>query len=210
MIEHEGCKKRKGERTDIKDFQAAIMAGKTATQLWEGYGKQMDRMPRLYKAMRSIASNADLVEAKWPIEMPWGMLEEPHPANKQRHIWFWGPASLGKSLAVERVLAPLRNAFKVGDTESKFEELTGYADQDIILYDDIRPCRAEIINVTNTHLMMTTVYGKSRNYPTHWKKNHTRTVIVLTNDRPRLDEAEQARFQVIEAAPYMEIWNARI
>lgn len=200
MIEHEGCKKRKGERSDIKNFQEAVLEGKSRKHLIMEYPAQMTRMPTLYLEMKRIAEEKDYKDPVWPIAMPWGPLNKPDPAIKKRHIWLWGPPDLGKTMKIQDLLEGLNCVFMPSKGEYRFEDRSGYEDQDIIIYDDIRPSREEIIDVSNTWKLRKHVWGKSRNTPTFWKRNHTRTMIVISNDCPHLSDAEAARFTVIDAS----------
>lgn len=121
-----------------------------------------------------------------PIEYPIKLLCEgkeyemvkPCPTIKKRNWWIVAKPNAGKTKWVNKTFAgkqiycPRMGAYP-------FE---GYANQDIIIYDDrTNVSFEEFSDVLNTWDIVKPIYGQIR-YVTHnWKVGHTRNVIVLSN-----------------------------
>ena len=110
------------------------------------------------------------------------VIEKPDPAVKRRNIWFVSDADAGKTYWVNRLFQGMR-VYYVTPSKNQywFERYDG---EDIIICDDVLLPFSAIANILNTHLHPGIhVAGQTRYAPVFWKNGHTRTMIVLTNER---------------------------
>lgn len=162
----------------------------------EGYLKRR----KDFVAWQTDMENSEYKDIKYPIEFLGVTIEKPDPALKKRNFWFVGKPDLGKTFAIESTFGGLR-VYKRGQNKYPFEN---YDNEDIIIYDDFIPSFVEIANVCNTYNTRTQVYGDVRYTSKYWKKGHTRTIVIVSNEYPdygKLDKAMEARFEIIVLDP---------
>lgn len=125
---------------------------------------------------------SSLKSVTWPIELhtaerKYEMLA-PDPKIKKRSWWIIAPPNAGKTRWLNRVFAGVA-VYTPRMGKYPFE---GYADQDIIIYDDRKSVSfEEFSDVLNTWDMVHPVYGEVRYTQQNWKMGHTRNIIVLSN-----------------------------
>lgn len=134
--------------------------------LWSEQWKQL-------KSFGPVAYPIKLNCADKSYEMP-----APDPRIKKRNWWIVAPPNAGKTRWLNRTFAR-QLIYSPRTGPYPFE---GYADQDIIVYDDREGVTfAEFASVLNTWDIMQPVAGQVRYTTQNWKLGHTRSVIVLSN-----------------------------
>lgn len=83
--------RKPGSRTDIHEFQAAILAGDTNTELHRNHGSMMMRYPNYPKRLRMDTVH-DVHQFKW--------------GDKRQCFYIYGPTGVGKSKAVMDIFYP--------------------------------------------------------------------------------------------------------
>lgn len=105
-------------------------------------------------------------------------LAAPDPRCKRRSWWIVAPPNAGKTRWLNRTFAGCA-IYSPRTGKYPFE---GYADQDIIVYDDRSGVLfEEFASVLNTWDIVQPIAGEVRYVTQNWKLGHTRTVIVLSN-----------------------------
>lgn len=105
-------------------------------------------------------------------------MHKPDPAIKKRSWWIIAAPNAGKTRWINRVFA---NTAVYTPRMGKYP-YEGYADQDIVIYDDRKGiCFEEFSDVLNTWDMVHPVFGEVRFNVQNWKMGHSRNVIVLSN-----------------------------
>lgn len=99
---------------------------------------------------------------------------------KQDHVWIISDPDLGKTSWINDTFAG-QNVYLRPNNDVPFER---YNDEDLIIYDDIIPPLAEIIDVSNIWKLERQVYGKVRYKTKLWKMGHRRRMLFLTNRLP--------------------------
>lgn len=192
-----------GKRTDIDTAKDKIVSGE-----WSLMDVAMEN-PSLYsRTHRALGMIAEYKERKmdkeieYPVALRWGqVIHKPDPKVKKRHWYLWGRPDLGKTYLLSQLFKNKRVYWRP-QMKYPFES---YDNQDIIIYDDVLPSIGELIDVSNTVYNMKHVYGDTRNKPVFWKREHTRTMIIMANHPPAfLDEAFRARFTVVHLDPIEE------
>lgn len=198
-----------GHRTDVVHFIKRIKEGASDRQLIEQMPIEFARFPRLRADVRSALAQGEWEEPVFPVHIPLPdmisakigqdiltmlIIPTPDPAIKRRHLWIWGIADIGKTFITQTGLRG-KKVFMAGATKKyRFE---GHTNEKIIIFDDINPGRAELINATNTWLIPCEKSGGSRYTRNYWNIGETRTLIVLANKGIPDDQAIEARFIVI-------------
>lgn len=190
--------RKQGARTDLMEMKQAIMNGKSRMMV-------IDEFPELAQRYRTPMDNwfrmkrdGTPEEIEWPVVTKWFTMEKPDPANKKRHIYLWGPPTIGKTHQLQTMLEGKKVFMAGSEFLYRFED---YDDEDIVIYDDTLPIRKELIDATETWKLSRRRVGKNRYSTAYWKKGHTRNLIILANHPPSKtlnDAAFQARFTVIE------------
>jgi len=102
----------------------------------------------------------------------------PDPRTKKRSWWIVAPPNAGKTRWLNHTFAG-KSIYSPRSGPYPFE---GYADQDIIVYDDREGVSfAEFASVLNTWAIIMPIAGQIRYTTKNWKLNHTRNIIVLSN-----------------------------
>lgn len=159
----------------------------------EGYARRKKDY-ELWLEDTSLVATKDIV---YPVKFFNKMIEKPLPEVKKRHFWFVGKPDIGKTFEIEKSFEDMK-IYKRGNNKYPFES---YRDEDIIIYDDIDKISfAEISAISNTYKTNTQVYGDVRYKNKYWKKNHCRTIIILSNFEPNYGDNQggiDSRFEVI-------------
>lgn len=162
------------------------------------------------------ARTYELRDCQWPIRLPWKRRDDstqfaeltyPLPSQKQRHLWIWGPANWGKSLWASQQFSLQRVYLRPDSSDKPFD---GYADEEIIIYDDIDMSKvplSELQSVANIYSYPCQVPGIVRYNCKYWKLQQIRTIIVLANFAPIHFYSSnyapfEARFNVIDLADF--------
>jgi len=139
--------------------------------LWQDYQWSQDFAAT--RALKPVSYPIRLVTAERVYEML-----APDPACKKRSWWIVAPPNAGKTRWLNRVFAG-QSIYSPRSGPYPFE---GYADQDIIIYDDREGVTfPEFASVLNTWAIITPIAGQVRYITKNWKLNHTRSCIVLSN-----------------------------
>lgn len=129
--------------------------------------------------------------------------------TKKRSLWIVGPPNCGKTYGFYKVAsANMLPVFTVPHTKYPFE---GYADQQIVLYDDHFPSFIHLCNILQVYLhgYSSHVAGESRYvekfWPTQGEPGGIRNIVVLANNFPDYGShraAFHARFVVYVAVEF--------
>lgn len=117
--------------------------------------------------------------------------------TKQRHIWIVGDPNIGKTQWINDTFEGYKVYCPQKDSDYRFDD---YTDENIIIYDDIIPKLAELIDVSNVYKIRTPVFGKTRYTKKYWPLKEIRTIIIMTNIKPTYweDTAFNCRFNKID------------
>lgn len=116
---------------------------------------------------------------------------------KRRHFWIYGPSNSGKTTMISKALCK----FKVWKRAINDYPYEGFADEDIIWFDEFEPHGAdEMDSIEQFYNYPCQVYGKSRFVKTFWPMKQHRVVIVTTMYPPtaRYEEWFRNRFFVYQ------------
>lgn len=115
------------------------------------------------------------------------------PGSKKRHIWIIGDPDLGKSEWIENTFEGYHIYKPQKDSDYRFDTYDG---EKIIIYDDIIPKLAELIDVSNIYKTKTPVFGKTRYSTKYWPIKQERMIIIVSNIPPLYfdNPAFQSRF----------------
>jgi len=117
-------------------------------------------------------------EPSYPIELPDGnIIPTPSAANKQRHIWIYGPPNAGKTKWLEDHVYKFKN-YKVSGTTYPFDQYNG---EQIIVYDDIVPKIHDLMSITNSSAHTRPVPGSTRYIVRYVPGGKVTLVIVCLN-----------------------------
>lgn len=171
---------QEGQRTDLDIMAANVVNGSLRVKqimiqnpaMYHQYGRTLEKL-------EAAAMFYHLKEPEYPLVFDQFKIKinKPDPAVKCRHFWIIGRPDIGKTFLSQSMFAGL-NVYTAWANDYPYEAWDG---QDLILYDDYHPSFAEMSSVSNTFLIPTHVFGKTRFKPVYWKLGHTRTMIVLTN-----------------------------
>lgn len=127
-------------------------------------------------------------DPEYPIQLPNGsLIPTPSGANKQRHIWIYGPPNAGKTKWLEEAVFRFKN-YRVGGTLYPFDNYDG---EQIIIYDDIIPKPNDLMSITNTSEWQRPVPGQTRYSQRFVPGRLVTLVIVCVNvDIEKMYEAE--------------------
>jgi len=196
--------KKQGERTDLHVCLNAIKERKLSEievaiefpMIFQKYNKTV--VVHVGQARRGIRK-----QIEYPVKIKnWFVINKPDPAKKNRNIWIWGAPGIGKTPTIQHAFKGTK-VYLCGSRDLyRFER---YQDEEIIIYDDIRPTMEEVLDVTNTWECEKERCGGKRYSSGTWLVDQTRTMIVLHNDPPppELMEHEKfrQRFKIIELKP---------
>ena len=144
---------------------------------------------------------------QWPINGPSGQVwGDPQTAGKQRNAWIWGPANVGKTTWLENNVYCYKN-YKVGNTRYPFDN---YADEQIVVYDDVTPIARHLLVLGNTSNYPRPCPGDTRYHQRHIPPKIALWTVVCTNksieqefgsETEELQEAIKARFVEVQLLP---------
>lgn len=188
---------QQGLRSDLREAKARMASGENPAaieeempDLWAKYAGYMLSMSLARKPRAPVA---------WPLRLFGRDVIKPNVAIKKRHWWFWGPPDLGKTRAVGEATKGMAVYWAPPDAKNRFEM---YRDEELIIYDDIIPELAELINVSNHSYGQQQRPGGKRYTPGYWQEDSDRTIIVLSNKSPdNWPESFHARFHVVALKP---------
>lgn len=201
-----------GKRTDFQKFLDAVNEGTKARQLRIEFPSLHARYPAWCDKELGLKESDEWKEPTYPLVFPWGVLNRPDPAEKDRHMWVVGPPDSGKTFAFQKTCKGLQ-VFMAGPSERyRFEN---YAGEDIICFDDVMPKLNEILDCTGTWDIKKERAGGKRYNPGFWPMGHTRTVVVLSNEEPKMEGEHKwpasfwARFKVVHYRPERKSFGIR-
>lgn len=146
----------------------------------------------------------------YPLNIGKGIhVEKPDPSVKRRNLWIVSAPDAGKTYWISSALNGLAVYYVTPSKQQYWFE--SYNDEDIIVCDDVLIPFSAIANILNTHLHPGIhVAGAVRFTSKFWKYGHTRTMIVLSNQRIQnkygaLSNAMLARFREIDFASGSEL-----
>lgn len=182
-----------GKRHDIRNFIEAIEDGTPNYDLMKDHSDCWAKYSGLKERVENTVYQKSLSDIEWPLIVSDNIsIQKPDAAVKQRHYYIWGPPSIGKTYLFQRLLQGKKAFMAPATALYRFED---YGDEDLIIYDDVLPCREELIEVSNTWLLRRERIGKARYNKRYWKLGHSRTIIILSNFTcPITDEAFTSRF----------------
>jgi len=137
-----------------------------------------------------------IVEVKWPVNLPNGDAYDPTTMGKKRHLWIVGAPDLGKTTWIQNTFAG-QKVYLRANTKYPYD---AYKGESVIVFDDLMPTFTEIASVSITYKIPTTVYGDTRYRSVYWPLNTDIVMIVVSNKGPvygSADDAFNARFNVI-------------
>lgn len=198
-----------GARTDLIGLREAAKKGWTwyETANNDGLVSTLARHEKFFERYKSEHEYHQLKEIAWPIKYRWFDIPKPDPAVKKRHWYVIGPSSLGKSFHLMNATMDM----KVFWAESKRMDtaLESYRDQELLVFDDNKIDMHMVIDISNTHKYMKKRSAGDRNFDRYWKKNQTRTMVILSylplpNELGK-DESFQERFNVLHVTEPLEL-----
>nr|WAE42611.1 MAG: replication associated protein [Cressdnaviricota sp.] len=168
---------KQGERNDLKEVHAKVMAGETyETLLRRGENLSvLAKYPRFVRQIQMMAGEGEVKE-QWPLMFAGHTMIAPDPATKQRHWWIVGPPDWGKTYKMTQAQENRPVYYTKGSNKNKME---GYADQNLLIFDDCVMCFEELRMYTDTHK-----YGlkiPQRNVDGWLGRGKSRNVIVISN-----------------------------
>nr|WAE42683.1 MAG: replication associated protein [Cressdnaviricota sp.] len=204
---------QQGERNDLKTCHTKVMTeGETYTSLLKKGDclSVLARYPRFVMNMQMMAGDVN-TEELWPLEFEGHVMNKPDPALKRRHWWIVGPADWGKTYGMEEALGTRPVFYTKGNNKNKME---GYADQNLIVFDDCFMTFEELEMYTGTHKYGLKIPG--RNFDGWLGRGKSRNVIVITNktiEKCKFSEAHEpairARFIEIQLKPKSK-WDDKV
>lgn len=198
-VEYEPPRREQGKRKDIDALVTAVNEGKTTDELIEMMPGTMARYQKFEATLQEWKERKEFKEIEYPVNCTWFNVQKPEGKDKKRHIWLWGPASMGKSLFIAHAFKGTKMYLAPAEDKYRFE---GYRGQEVVWYDDVKDIRVEeLIEVSNTYWQQKERVGGSRYVRAYWPMNKTRTIIVSSNHRPNpaWGAPFTTRFHVIEA-----------
>ena len=112
---------------------------------------------------------------EYPLQLPNGeSVPEPDKANKQRHLWIYGPPNAGKTQWLETNVYRFKN-YKVSGTLYPFDNYDG---EQIIVYDDITPTANHLLQITNASDWPRPVPGQTR-YSVRYVPGRLVTLVIV-------------------------------
>lgn len=146
----------------------------------------------------------------YPLDLGKGIVvNKPDPAVKRRNLWIVSAPDCGKTYWISRAVQGLACYYVTPNKNQYWFER--YNNEDIIICDDMLLPFSAIANILNTHLHPGIhVPGAVRFTSVFWQMGHTRTMIVLTNQRIKdkygaLSDAMLARFIEMDFATGKEL-----
>lgn len=147
------------------------------------------------------------LKSPFPFEDPNGnIVNKPEPNEKMCNYLIISEPDGGKTHWVNNTFEGKRIYSRTQDSTYPFDD---YNDEEIILYDDVVPKIAELLQVSNCYKIRTPVYGNTRYAKKYWPLNVRRTMIILCNEQriPSYwrDPAFISRFNIIHMTKKIEI-----
>lgn len=140
-------------------------------------------------------------DSVFPFVIPyWGdVVNAPQAGEKKNHWLLWSKPGFGKTPWIEQTFAGKSVFRRNPDTKLAYE---GYAGEQLIICDDIVPCREEVIWMGEYREIETRVWGGTRYAPAYMKLRQRCVFIVCCNSLDSIpwtgDAAMKARFHVRE------------
>lgn len=207
QLETENCK-----RFDIMGHHPNVKPAARAPIGWIKYIKKDGKwieygtIPKQDESKNYIRKKADklawemdelkknLKQIKWPIVFKNIAIPKPDPSTKQRHWYIWGSTTIGKTKAAQDIAEGKKVYMAPTDRNGRWDD---YDDEELVILDDTTELSDyELNEVCETwRVLKPKIYGQ-RNYTRYWKMGITRTIIIISNDRPKMTPKFTARFNV--------------